>query len=73
MVSLLLRYNRDLQYSDFSDDELIVNKIRRAELYGTWKDIEDVSKIAESYHQEFEENKVVTQKAFAELYTFIEK
>jgi hypothetical protein len=60
MTSMLLRYNKDLQYIDFSDDETVVNKIRRAELYGTWKDIEDVTKAQDSFHNEFEEQKDLT-------------
>jgi len=44
VTSMLLRYNKDLQYSDFSEDEGVVGRIKRAEMYGTWRDIEDVVK-----------------------------
>jgi len=42
-TSFLLRYNRDLDYSDFSEDQGIVKKIRRAETFRTWADIEDLA------------------------------
>lgn len=44
VTSMLLRYNKELMYSDFSEDEAVVSRIRRAEMYGTWRDIEDVAK-----------------------------
>eukprot|EP00347_Sterkiella_histriomuscorum_P022366 403330738 len=41
-TSFLLRYNRDLDYQDFSDEPAIIQKIKRAETYRTWADIEDL-------------------------------
>jgi hypothetical protein len=41
--SFLLRYNRDLDYSDFSDEPDIIQKIKRSEAYRTWTDIEDIA------------------------------
>ena len=41
--SFLLRYNRDLDYQDFSDDLNIQNKIKRAETFRSWADIEDLA------------------------------
>ena len=42
-TSFLLRYNRELDYSDFSDDPEIIQKIKRAETFRTWADIEDLA------------------------------
>ena len=41
--SFLLRYNRDLDYEDFSDDYNIKNRIKRAETFRSWADIEDLA------------------------------
>ena len=41
--SFLLRYNRDLDYTDFSDDEQVHMKIKRAEVFRSWADIEDLA------------------------------
>jgi hypothetical protein len=41
--SFLLRYNRELDYQDFSDDANIIQKIKKAETYRTWADIEDLA------------------------------
>ncbi|CDW73709.1 UNKNOWN [Stylonychia lemnae] len=42
-ISFLLRYNKDLDYTDFSDDPNIISKIKRAELFRTWSDVEDLA------------------------------
>jgi hypothetical protein len=38
-----LRYHRDLDYIDFAEDPSIINKIKRAETYRSWADIEDLA------------------------------
>jgi len=47
-ASFLLRYHRDLDYSDFSDDLGLQTKIRRAEAFRSWADIEDLANGYES-------------------------
>ncbi len=47
-ASFLLRYHRDLDYQDFADDPIIVHKIKRAETYRSWADIEDLANGFES-------------------------
>lgn len=42
-------------------------------MYGTWKDIEDVVKQTEELQVELNDHKQVNSKAFAELYSFVEK
>ena len=39
----LLRYNQDLDYGDFSDDTKVHAKIRRAEVFRAWADIENTT------------------------------
>jgi len=69
----LLRYNRDLDYSDFSDDPLVIHKIKRAESYRSWADIEDLANGFESLHTNFENHQTTAANAFQELYNYIEK
>lgn len=42
-ASFLLRYHRNLNYDEFSDDIRIVSKIKRAETFRAWADIEDLA------------------------------
>lgn len=39
----LLRYNKELSHGDFIDDVHIQNKLRRAESFRMWVDLEDVA------------------------------
>ena len=71
--SFLLRYNRDLDYTDFSDDEQIHQKIKRAEVFRSWADIEDLAHSQEVFQQEFESHRTTAANAFQELYAYIEK
>jgi hypothetical protein len=49
----LLRYHKDLDYYDFSDDVQIIQKIRRAEMYRNWTDIEDLAGTTETIGNNF--------------------
>jgi hypothetical protein len=42
-VSFILRYHKDIDYTDFSDDERVHNAIKRAESFRAWADIEDLA------------------------------
>ena len=52
--SFLLRYNRELDYTDFSDDHKVHAKVRRAEVFRAWPDIEDLAHGQEVLQCEFE-------------------
>jgi len=54
LSAFLLRYNRELDYSDFSDDPQVQNMLRRAESYRAWADIEDLANGFESFSSGFE-------------------
>lgn len=62
--SFLLRYNRDLDYSDFSDDVHIQNKIKRAEIFRSWADIEDLAHGFENISTNFESHRTTAANAF---------
>ena len=66
--SFMLRYNRDLDYQDFSDDLNIQNKIKRAETFRSWADIEDLAHGFENLTTNFESHRTTAASAFQELY-----
>eukprot|EP00347_Sterkiella_histriomuscorum_P003950 403362314 len=72
-ASFLLRYHRDLDYSDFSDDPICTHKIKRAETYRSWADIEDLANGFESLSSNIEQHQTTAANAFQELYNYIEK
>ena len=72
-ASFLLRYNRDLDYTDFSDDVVVHNKIKRAEIFRAWADIEDLAHGFENLSTNFENHRTTAANAFQELYQYIEK
>jgi hypothetical protein len=71
--AFLLRYHKDIDYSDFSDDQFVVNKIRRAEIYRSWADIEDLANGYETINSNFEKHRSVTSNAFQEIVKLVEK
>jgi len=54
--SFLLRYHRDLNYEDFSDDKQVLMMIRRAEMYRNWADVEDLANGFETLQNNFEQH-----------------
>lgn len=54
--SFLLRYHRDLNYEDFSDDKEVLMMIRRAEMYRNWADVEDLANGFETLQGNFEQH-----------------
>jgi len=71
--SFLLRYHRDLDYADFADEPLIGQKIKRAETYRAWADIEDLANGFESLQTNIEQHQTTAANAFQELYNYMEK
>ena len=71
--AFLLRYHKDIDYNDFSDDQFVVNKIRRAEIYRSWADIEDLANGYETINANFEKHRNVTSNAFQEIIKLVEK
>ena len=59
-TSFLLRYHQDLKYDDFSNDEEVVKKIKRAEMYRNWVDIEDLA----NGYETLQKNKETSSQAF---------
>ena len=62
--SFLLRYHRDLNYEDFSDDKEVLALIKRAEMYRNWADVEDLANGFENMQGNFEQHRNTTSQAF---------
>ena len=63
-TSFLLRYNKDLHYQDFSDDLAVQNKIKRAETFRSWADIEDLANGYEMMAKNFQSHRTTAANAF---------
>ncbi len=62
--AFLLRYHREIDYSDFSEDQYVVGRIRRSEVFRAWADIEDLANGYETINANFEKHRGVTSNAF---------
>jgi len=71
--AFLLRYHREVDYQDFSEDQNVVSRVRRAEVYRAWADIEDLANGYETLNANFEKHRGVTSSAFQELVKLVEK
>jgi hypothetical protein len=69
----LLRYHKDIDYEDFSEDHFTNQKIKRAEMYRSWADIEDLANGYETLNNNFEKHRTVTSNAFQEIVKLVEK
>ena len=72
-ATFLLRYYRNVSYSTFSADETIQNRIKRAETYRAWADIEDLAHGYEKLTQNFTTHQKTVSAAFREVNNYIEK
>ena len=66
--SFLLRYNRELDYNDFSDDQVIIQKIKKAEQFRTWADIEDLANSVSEIKAQVNEQKNNVANAMQEMH-----
>ena len=71
--TFLLRYYRNVSYSAFSADEAIQNRIKRAETFRAWADIEDLAHGYDKLIGNFTNPQKTVSAAFREVNTFIEK
>ena len=71
--SFLLRYNRELDYQDFADDQTIIAKIKKAETYRTWADIEDLANTLSALQGQVTETQLNVQNAMQEMHQGLEK
>ena len=69
----LLRYNKELSHGDFIDDVHIQNKLRRAESFRMWVDLEDVAVSQESIQKTLRDLKAYSAGAVKELSNRIEE
>ena len=49
LACFLLRYHKDIDYTDFSEDARVLLRLRRAEGFRSWADIEDLASNYESF------------------------
>ena len=54
-ATFILRYYRTVSYEAFSTDEVTQNKIKRAEVFRAWADIEDLAHGYEKLTDNFKE------------------
>ena len=71
--SFVIRYNPDIQYSDFNENQGIIDLIRRGESFRSWGDIEDLTNSYDALFKNFTEHEKTVGNAFQELYNHIEK
>lgn len=69
-ASFLLRYHRNLYYEEFSDEQAVVSKIKRAETFRAWADIEDLALGYERLMNSFHSHQKTAAAAFKELRTY---
>lgn len=72
LCSFILRYRKELDYSDFSKNKGIINKIRRAEVIRSWADIEELAKAYQALTRNLEKQREVTTNAFKETVKLVE-
>lgn len=51
-----MRYHRDLDYGDFAEEPMVGQRIKRAETYRAWADIEDLANGFESLQTNIEQH-----------------
>ena len=72
-ASFLLRYHKDLEYADFTEDNNFQDLIRRAEAFRQWADIEDLASSIEQVTQVFEQHRTTAANAMQEIFQHTEK
>lgn len=84
-ICFLLRYYRDVDYLEISDDMRVISKIRRAEIHRSinslalhdlclaWADIENLAINQESISSVFYQHQNTTSNAFSEIFEHIEE
>eukprot|EP00831_Metopus_contortus_P039604 TRINITY_DN31026_c0_g1_i1.p1 TRINITY_DN31026_c0_g1~~TRINITY_DN31026_c0_g1_i1.p1 ORF type:complete len:323 (+),score=46.04 TRINITY_DN31026_c0_g1_i1:195-1163(+) len=69
----LLRYYKDIEYSDLCATPRMVQKVKKAELQRTWVDIDNLAVNQEQIIKVAQENQDLTSRAFAELYAHVDE
>jgi hypothetical protein len=62
-----------LDYQDFSDDAGIIQKIKKAETYRTWADIEDLANTLSTLQTQFQEQQANVQHGMQEMFAAVDK
>lgn len=72
-ASFLLRYHKDLEYADFTEDNNVQDLIRRAEAFRQWADIEDLAASIDQITQVFEQHRSTAANAMQEIFQHTER
>ena len=72
-ICFLLRYYQHLDYEDFSDIDIIKQKIRRAEMHRSWIDVEDMVMKFTDLEKEFRKNQNLTTSSIGEIFSYCDK
>jgi len=72
-ASFLLRYHKDLEYADFTEDNNVQDLIRRAEAFRQWADIEDLAASIDNITSVFEQHRTTAANAMQEIFQHTEK
>lgn len=67
-ASFLLRYHKDLEYADFTEDNNVQDLIRRAEAFRQWADIEDLAASIDNITSVFEQHRTTAANAMQEIF-----
>ena len=70
-ATFLLRYHRVVTYQTLSADESIQNRIKRAETFRSWADIEDLAHGYDKLRGNFTGHQKTVAAAFREVNQFI--
>jgi len=62
-----------LDYEDFSDIDIIKQKIRRAEMHRSWIDVEDMVMKFTDLEKEFRKNQNLTTSSIGEIFSYCDK
>lgn len=72
-ASFLLRYHKDLEYADFTEDNNVQDLIRRAEAFRQWADIEDLAASIDQITAVFEQHRTTAANAMSEIFQHTER
>ena len=66
-ATFILRYHRNVNYEFFGDDQVVISRIKRAETFRAWADIEDLAHVYEKLSNSFGVHQKTVNSAFKEV------
>jgi len=71
--NFLLRYHRDLDYGDFSDNPYVVQKLRRYEDFKCWAELEELQQLQDQSGNKLDKFKSTNEQAMQEILQHMER